>query len=422
VRRSSVLTVLVLFAAAPLAAQQNPSPDHPDHQAGAPPTSVAPQTTGWSIAVDGVLFATLDKQGGRRGETQFRSQNWLMAAGSHQLGPGSFSATAMVSAEPLTAYGKGYAQIFQVGEAYEGLQITDHQHPHDLFMQLSAAWSVPLGDRTRLTFAGGPVGEPALGPVPFMHRASSAENPTAPIAHHIFDSTHIANGVILGRIDRGIASVEGSVFRGRESDDVRYDLDVGALDSWSIRGWVRPTSSWSIQASYGFLEEPEALEPGDQRRSSASASWSRHRPSGFTAVTAAVGRNRRQYSTVDSVLLEGTHKAGRWSVYGRFERTDVETEVLLFPNTVHVPHPGELVDTVRAFTVGSVRDVATIRGLALGLGGDVTFYGVPEILQNTHDARPVSFHVFLRIARSDLGRRMWDMTMAQHGSAGHQHR
>jgi hypothetical protein len=117
VRRSSVLTVLVLFAAAPLAAQQNPSPDHPDHQAGAPPTSVAPQTTGWSIAVDGVLFATLDKQGGRRGETQFRSQNWLMAAGSHQLGPGSFSATAMVSAEPLTAYGKGYAQIFQVGEA-----------------------------------------------------------------------------------------------------------------------------------------------------------------------------------------------------------------------------------------------------------------------------------------------------------------
>jgi hypothetical protein len=47
---------------------------------------------------------------------------------------------------------------------------------------------------------------------------------------------------------------------------------------------------------------------------------------------------------------------------------------------------------------------------------------VPEILQNTHDARPVSFHVFLRIARSDLGRRMWDMTMAQHASAGHEHR
>jgi hypothetical protein len=215
--------------------------------------------------------------------------------------------------------------------------------------------------------------------------------------------------------------VEGSVFRGRESDEVRYDLDFGALDSWSIRAWLRPTSSWAIQASHGFLEEPEALEPGDQRRSSASASWTRQRPTGFTAVTTAIGRNRRQYSTVDSLLLEGTHKAGRWSLYGRVESTDVETEILLFPNIVHVPHPGELVDRVRAFTAGSVRDIATISGLALGLGGDVTFYRVPEILQNTHDAHPVSFHVFLRVARSDLRRRMWDMTMAQHAGAGHGH-
>jgi hypothetical protein len=68
-----------------------------------------------------------------------------------------------------------------------------------------------------------------------------------------------------------------------------------------------------------------------------------------------------------------------------------------------------------------VRDVARIRGLALGLGGDVTFYGVPEILQNTHDAHPVSFHVFLRLARFDLSRRMWDMTMAQHAAGGHAH-
>jgi hypothetical protein len=416
VRRSNPLIILVLWAAGPLAAQQAPSQDPQEHQGHQGATT----TAGWTAAVDGVLFATMNVQGGRRGETEFRSQNWLMATGSHQLGPGSFSATAMVSAEPLTSPGKGYSEIFQVGESYEGLQITDHQHPHDLFMQLSAGWSVPFGSRTRLTLAGGPVGEPALGPVPFMHRASSAENPTAPIAHHIFDSTHIASSVILGRIDYGKASLEGSVFHGRESDDVRYDLDFGAVDSWALRAWLRPTPSWDIQVSHGFLEEPEALEPGDQRRTSASASWSRHRATGFTAITAAVGRNRRQYSTVDSGLLEGTHKAGRWSAYGRFERTDVETEILLFPNIMHVPHPGELVDTVYAFTAGSVRDVATVRGVALGAGADVTFYRVPEILQNTHDSRPVSFHIFFRVARSDLSRRMWDMTMAEH-AAGHSH-
>jgi hypothetical protein len=36
--------------------------------------------------------------------------------------------------------------------------------------------------------------------------------------------------------------------------------------------------------------------------------------------------------------------------------------------------------------------------------------------------RPVSFHVFLRLSRSDLSRRMWDMTMAQqHRPAAHTH-
>ena len=274
--------------------------------------------------------------------------------------------------------------------------------------------------RSNATVSGALVGEAALGPVPFMHRASSAENPMAPLAHHIFDSTHMSRSVILGRVDRGIVSVEGSVFHGREPDEHHYDLELGALDSWSARVWFRPTPGWLIQASHGFLEEPEALEPGDQRRTNVSASWSRHRNTGFTAVTAALGRNRRPYSTLDSFLIEGTHKAGKSSFYTRFENTEVETEILLFPQIVHVPHPGELVDTVRAFTIGSVRDVMTLRPLVIGVGGGVTFYGVPALLQNTHGANPVSFQLFVRVARSDLTRRMWDMTMAQH-AGGHQH-
>ena len=413
-----MLVLVLLLAGSSLAGAQQPVPDRTSDQA--PRSTADPRA--WSVALDGTLFATFNNQGGRRGETEFRSQNWVMAHATRALGAGSFSAIGMLSAEPFTVGGRGYSEIFQVGEAYEGLQITDRQHPHDMLMQLSAAWSVSPAAATNVTLAGALVGEPALGPVAFMHRASSAENPIAPLSHHIFDSTHLSSGVVLGRVDRGMFSIEGSVFRGRESDEHRYDLDLGALDSWSIRGWVRPTPEWQIQASHGFLEEPEALEPGDQRRSSASASWTRLRASGFTAVTAAVGRNRRPFSTLDAILVEGTHKRGRWSLYGRLEYTEVETEILLFPAIVHVPHPGELVDTVRALTAGTVRDIATVRGLALGLGGDVTMYGVPPILQNTHDARPVSFHVFLRVARADASRRMWNMTMAQRsaGSPGHQ--
>jgi hypothetical protein len=112
-------------------------------------------------------------------------------------------------------------------------------------------------------------------------------------------------------------------------------------------------------------------------------SWSRHRSAGFTAITAAFGQNRRPYSSLDSFLVEGTHKAGKSSFYTRFENTEVETEILLFPQIVHVPHPGELVDTVRALTMGAVRDVVTIRPLVIGVGGGVSVYGVPPLLQNT---------------------------------------
>jgi hypothetical protein len=388
--------------------------------AGDPPDASARESAAsiWTTSFDGQLFATFNRQGGSRGDAEFRSQNWLMGMASRPLGAGMFTVSGMATAEPLTVGLAGYSEILQEGEAYQGRQVTDHQHPHDLIMQAVAAWRVPITDRTTFTLVAGPVGEAALGPVAFMHRASSAENPTAPLSHHIFDSTHMVTGVVLGRLDRGAVSVEGSVFRGREPDEDRYDIDLGALDSWSTRLWIRPAPSWTIQGSYGFLHEPEQLEPGDQQRTNASVWWFRERGGDYSAVTAAVGWNARTYSTVHSVLVEGTHHFHGNSIYGRFEDTTVETEILLFPEILHRPHPGELVDPIHAFTAGVVRDIATARGLSFGIGGDATFYQLPPLLQITHDAHPVSFHVFLRVARASLADRMWNTTMAGHG-AGH---
>jgi hypothetical protein len=411
--RTCWFCVIALLAVRPLAA----APQVNDARA-ATDTSQSAMAPTWTTSFDGQLFATFNRQGGTRGDTEFRSQNWLMGMASRPLGAGTFTLSGMVTAEPLTVGLAGYSEILQEGEAYHGRQITDHQHPHDLLMQLAAGWRFPVSDRTSVTVFAGPVGEAALGPVAFMHRASSAENPTAPLSHHIFDSTHMVTGVVLGRIDHGPVSVEGSIFRGREPDEDRYDVDLGALDSWSTRVWLRPNPEWTLQASYGFLHEPELLEPGDQRRTNASVSWFRQRERGYSAVTAAVGWNARPFSTVHAILVEGTHHAGRTSFYGRFEDTTVETEILLFPEILHRPHPGEIVDPVYAFTAGTVLDVATLKGLSLGVGGDVTFYQLPPLLQITHEPHPVSFHVFLRIARASPGDRMWNTTMAGHG-AGH---
>jgi len=378
----------------------------------------AEHTSAWSVNADGRLFATFNHQGGRRGSTEFRSQNWFMLMADHPLGPGELTLSAMFSLEPITARNPGYAEIFQEGEAYRGRQITDHQHPHDLFDQLAAVWRIPIGDRSSVSVAGGPVGEAALGPVSFMHRASAAENPTAPLSHHIFDSTHISSGVVLSRLDAGMISVEGSIFRGLEPDEYRYDLDTGKLDSWSGRVWLRPGPAWTIQASYGFLHEPEALEPGDQRRTNASASWFRERGGDYSAVTVAVGQIARRYSVVHALLAEATSHFGATSLYSRFEQTQVETEILLFPEIVHKPHPGELVDWISAVTAGIVRDVATIGRVGIGIGGDVTFYGVPDLLQVTHGAHPVSAHAFVRLGRAALDGRMWNTTMASPGHGG----
>ena len=411
------LGLLLVCAAGPASAQnarQNTATgqEHAEHEEG------------WTVHAGGVAFATFNRQGGPRGRAALDSQNWMMAMGMRRVGQGLLTVSGMFSAEPFTVGPAGYPELLQEGESYRGLQITDRQHPHDLFMQLSAAWRVSLGDVANLTIAGGPVGEAALGPVAFMHRPSAIENPIAPLSHHIFDSTHIAHGVVSMAVDRGPFAVEGSMLRGREPDEHRYDIELGALDSWSVRAWFRPSRQWNVQASHGFLREPEQLEPGNQRRTNASVSWLREEnDSRFDAITAGYGQTVRNFSTVRALLLETTHQIGRTSVFARFEDLTVETEILLFPFIVHQPHPGELVDRIRALSVGGVRDIARINGFRIGLGGDVVLYRLPELLQFTHGNQPRSFHAFVRLRPPEPGGRMWNMTMGQllgrNGSALH---
>ena len=136
---------------------------------------------GWQFMQDGILFAEFNHQGGERGGSEFVVPNWWMGMVTRKLGRGQFTVTGMLSLEPVTVGQDGYREIFQTGEALNGRPLIDRQHPHDFFMQLAAVWRVPLGPVTGLTFAGAPSGEPALGPVAFMHRASAADNPTAPL-------------------------------------------------------------------------------------------------------------------------------------------------------------------------------------------------------------------------------------------------
>jgi len=353
---------------------------------------------GWSAMQDAIVFAEFNRQGGPRGGSELVVPNWWMGMASRTLPRGRLTLTAMLSLDPATVGAQGYREIFQAGEAFEGQPIVDRQHPHDFFMQLAAAWRARLGDATTILIAGGPVAEPALGPIAFMHRASAIDNPTAPLGHHTFDSTHIAFGVVTAGVDRGRWTVEGSIFNGREPDDHRWNLEIAPLDSYSGRVWFRPAKEWALQLSTGHLHEPEALERGDIARTTASVSWTRAAAAGVAGITVGYGQNDTGHGTRRAVLAEAARQRGATTIYGRFESGEIE----------HTSPE----DPVAAVTIGAVRDVVRRAGFAGGIGGDVTFYGVPDALVDAYSRVPVSFHVFFRL-RPPAGKmgRMVDMRL-----------
>jgi hypothetical protein len=380
-----------------------------------------PSTSSWHVMQDAVAFFIYNNQGGPRGGEDAGSQNWWMGMAQRPAGSGTLQFNLMLSLDPWTIGNDGYREIFQAGETLNNLPLIDRQHPHDFLMQAAVVWRTPIGGGYRLTLAGAPVGEPALGPVAFMHRASAAENPTAPLGHHTFDATHIAMGVLTAGVDRGPWTIESSIFRGREPDEQRWDLmDPGPLDSWSVRGWFRPNDQWTFQLSHGFLNEPEPLEPGDVRRTTLSAAWSRSHASGTTATTVLLGRNDKESAGYTAFLAESTHTFGKNALYGRLEALQVETDLLRFGTHTQGGHThgdegesGGFANLVSALTLGGTRTISRWSGWDFGAGADVTFYAVPEILKPTHGNEPVSFHVFVRVRPPAPMGRMVDMIMTK---------
>jgi hypothetical protein len=378
-----------------------------------------PMNSGWQFMQDGILFAEFNHQGGQRGGDEFVAPNWWMGMATRKTTQGQLTFIGMLSLDPATVGKDGYRELFQAGEALNGRPLIDRQHPHDLFMQLAAVWRMPVTTSTGFTLAGGPAGEPALGPVTFMHRASAADNPTAPLSHHTFDSSHVAYGVVTSAVDHGPWVFEASLFNGREPDDNRWDFDFGRLDSFSGRVWYRPNGEWELQASSGRLASPEALEPGNIVRSTASASWTRKNGTAFSSVTAAYGRNDTDHGGRNGFFVEAAHHADLNTIYGRFEVLQVET-ALLQTDAIPSGAAADRKDPVAAFTVGAVRDIVGWRGFSAGIGADASFYGVPDGLRPMYSAHPVSFHIFFRLRppAGSMGR-MWNMRMSQ-PLAGHQ--
>jgi hypothetical protein len=347
---------------------------------------------GWELMAHGALFVTYNQQGGPRGVGKAESVNYLMLMEQHKLGSGTLLFRQMFSAESLTSPHPGFPLLFQTGETYHGQPLVDHQHPHNVFAELSVLYTLPVTEKISWFAYGGPAAEPALGPVTYMHRESASENPAAPLSHHLQDSTHTSFGVITTGLVLDRFKLEGSAFNGREPDEDRWDIQLAALDSWSFRLSAAPTRNWTAHYSYGRLVHPEALEPGNEIRQSASLAYNRLLATGDWATSLIWGRKRKllDESVQNSYLLESTLNFRRRNyTYTRVELVDKDE---LFPEDP--AHPSF---RIGAYTVGGVRDLVQNERWQLGLGADVTFYSKPAVLDPIYGDSPVSFHVFLRL-------------------------
>ena len=347
----------------------------------------------WMTMEHGYIDFIHDHQGGPRGATEDFSSSMFMWMGSRSWGSDTVGLRAMLSLDPLMGK-RGYPLLLQTGESADGVHpLVDRQHPHDLFMELSASWSHAFDAADSFYFYGGLPGEPALGPPAFMHRASGMDDPEAPISHHWLDSTHVTYGVLTAGYVHGPVKFEVSAFHGREPDQFRYNIETGRLDSASARLSWNPGEHWALQVSRGYLRSPEELQPQvSQHRTTASAIYDQPFDGGNWATTLAWGRDDdRPGNTLDAYLLESavvlraTH-----TVFARLERVQ-EDELF----TGSSPLAGDEFGVAK-LSMGYIHDWPLAAHLYFGLGALVSFYDLPPAVGAAY-GKPHSYMVFARL-------------------------
>ena len=349
----------------------------------------------WTWSPDANIFFGYNYQQREfRDLSAWESQNWFMLHGARSAGHSQFEVEGMLSLEPFTMQAIGSPQLFQTGESYQMGPLIDRQHPHDLLMELGGTYR---HRRDRITFIASAylVGPPALGPTPFMHRESARDNPQAPLTHHQLDSTHVTPGVLTGGVEAGTLRFLASWFRGREPDENRLNIERPWLDSWSVQAeWRR--GPWLAQVSGGVLHQPEWFEPYDIPRITASIEFNGTLGSHPVAATLAWGKNREIHGPLDGYLFEwDAAVTSRRHFYGRAEAAAKDLLDLGFPDP-----PGFVsfhrISHVAALTLGYLHDLVDARWGRLGVGGDATFYHVPDNMVDYYGTSPHSFHVFVR--------------------------
>lgn len=357
-------------------------------------------TSEWMYMVHGNIFLRYNNQDitdkGSRGDSKVDAPNWIMAMGQRRTGSrGLFRFSSMFSLDPLFG-GEGYPLLFQTGETYQGEPLVDRQHPHNLFSELSVAYTHMISpDADAFIYLAYP-GEPALGPVAFMHRPSSQNNLDSPLGHHWQDATHITFGVATLGFRYKIFKLEGSLFTGREPGEARYGFDKPRFDSYAYRLSINPHPQLALQASQAFLKSPEPFDPEeDVWRTTASVLHSLPLMPGNYNLTSALiwgyndaGEEHQEHS----VTLESNLQLNRFALYGRYEWIQKSAEEL----QVEGFEEHHLFD-INALTIGLNYVILQALSTNLAVGVQGSMYMADSALDPIYGNNPLAGQIYLRL-------------------------
>ncbi len=425
--RTLILAASLVLQGARLCAQHDMSSMSParPHVAMSSGTSWLPDSSetraatlmrgAWMFSLHGAAFPMLDRQLTKRGDTQLSLIDWEMVMAMRQAGRGRLELRAMTSLEPFVLGGGGYPELLQTGGTFRHGVIHDRQHPHSALMELAALLELPVGNRGIVSMYGGAVGEPAMGPVAYMHRPSAASDPFAPLGHHWQDAAHVSFGVATLGIGTRTMKLEGSIFNPREADENHPVVDYrGAkLDSYSGRLSWAPSSHAVLSTWWAYLNSHDRLDPESRmhRYGASLLTQTRGPGGGRLASTVIWGMNLHHHGAGSHELLHGDpgasphHHASSLLAESSLE---VGSRTVVFARAERVMKNGEelgflggdltaLYD-VRSISAGVTRRAGSIlqAELAVGARGAVNF--VPETLLATYGTRtPFGFAVYLQL-------------------------
>jgi hypothetical protein len=374
--------------------------------------SVSAMRGNWMLSLQGAAHGFYDDQYTKRGAWEVGITDWEMLMAMRELRGGLLQFSVMTSIEPFVLGGSGYPELLQNGGTYRHSPIFDRQHPHDALMELAATYAHPAGRGLGLSLYAGAVGEPALGPVAYMHRPSAENDPLAPIGHHWQDAAHQSFGVVTFGVNTHAVKLEGSVFNAREADENNLIVDYqdARLDSYAGRVSWAATPRVVASAWWGYLNAHERLDPTTrmhrygasvitEARGPGGGRWSSTLIWGMNLHHHGIGHDHgdstaSRHHSSHSVLAESNLEiGGATAVFGRLERVQKDGEELGFEG-------GDLTTLydIRSVAVGATRHIVSVGSadFSLGARGSVNF--IPATLLATYGTRtPAGLAVFAQV-------------------------